>query len=289
MTVRGAWGEVGGRGRRAVARAARVVLPGAVVRLSHVEPGLSLRVDLRRNVMFWSRGLARFEPEAVRALRAAAEPGGVAFDVGANVGFFSTLLAHWVGPGGRVVAVEPDADTGASSIGTSGRTAPSTPGSSPARSATRGASPTSAATPPPGRPATSGPGRRPASWPSGPARSRWSGPGVETIDGLAEDLGLAPDLLKIDIEGGEARALDGAARTLAEARPVIVSEISGDGASRALAILDRAGYAIWDLEAGRRVGIEDRPFMIAAVPAEAVETGRGRRIEAAVIGGRARP
>src|SRR5262249_33960355 len=44
----------------------------------------------------------------VRALRAAVEPGDVVFDVGANIGFFSTLLSQLVGPSGRVLAFEPE-------------------------------------------------------------------------------------------------------------------------------------------------------------------------------------
>ncbi|HLY58262.1 MAG TPA: FkbM family methyltransferase [Stellaceae bacterium] len=36
-------------------------------------------------------------------------PGSLAIDVGANVGFFTTRFARWVGPQGAVIAIEPEA------------------------------------------------------------------------------------------------------------------------------------------------------------------------------------
>jgi len=52
----------------------------------------------------------------------------------------------------------------------------------------------------------------------------------------------SPDVIKIDVEGAEARALAGMQRTLREHRPVVIVEIHGeqDGAVRAL--LREAGY-----------------------------------------------
>ncbi len=46
-----------------------------------------------------------FETELVSALLT---PGAVFADVGANIGYFTLLGAHWVGPDGAVIAVEPD-------------------------------------------------------------------------------------------------------------------------------------------------------------------------------------
>ena len=55
---------------------------------------------------------------------------------------------------------------------------------------------------------------------------------VETIDGLVADYSVKPNVIKMDIEGGEAQALEGASRTVAECRPVVVSELTGDGGPR---------------------------------------------------------
>jgi len=37
-------------------------------------------------------------------------PGSIAVDVGANIGFFTLRFARWVGAGGRVIAIEPEAE-----------------------------------------------------------------------------------------------------------------------------------------------------------------------------------
>ena len=58
----------------------------------------------------WSYDLYkdRFEAGPVDALRQFIKPGTTVIDVGANIGFFSRRFARWVGPGGRVIAIEPE-------------------------------------------------------------------------------------------------------------------------------------------------------------------------------------
>jgi FkbM family methyltransferase len=48
-----------------------------------------------------------FEPESTAATLRAVKPGDVAIDVGANVGYYSLLLAQCTGPNGQVHAFEP--------------------------------------------------------------------------------------------------------------------------------------------------------------------------------------
>ena len=48
-----------------------------------------------------------WNPLEYAAFREAVSPGGVALDVGANVGAYTLLLGRWVGPEGRVYAFEP--------------------------------------------------------------------------------------------------------------------------------------------------------------------------------------
>jgi FkbM family methyltransferase len=48
-----------------------------------------------------------FEPWVDATLRRLAQPGDVALDIGANIGCTSLVLAHAVGPRGKVIAIEP--------------------------------------------------------------------------------------------------------------------------------------------------------------------------------------
>jgi FkbM family methyltransferase len=57
---------------------------------------------------FYVLGKTLAEPRERRFLQFQVEPGMVVFDVGANVGFYTLLLAGRVGPTGRVHAFEPD-------------------------------------------------------------------------------------------------------------------------------------------------------------------------------------
>jgi FkbM family methyltransferase len=49
-----------------------------------------------------------FDRHALDILRRHARPGGIVFDVGAHLGYFTMTFARWVGPGGAVHAFEPD-------------------------------------------------------------------------------------------------------------------------------------------------------------------------------------
>jgi len=55
----------------------------------------------------------RYEAALEKAMQAVIRPGDVIWDVGANIGFFSTRFAQWTGPQGRVYAFEPAPDIAA--------------------------------------------------------------------------------------------------------------------------------------------------------------------------------
>jgi FkbM family methyltransferase len=48
-----------------------------------------------------------YEPELRALIQTKAKPGGVAVDIGANIGYYTLILAKCVGPTGRVFAFEP--------------------------------------------------------------------------------------------------------------------------------------------------------------------------------------
>jgi FkbM family methyltransferase len=48
-----------------------------------------------------------WEPAITRVIESTIEPGDVAIDIGANVGYYTLLMSRRVGPGGRVYAAEP--------------------------------------------------------------------------------------------------------------------------------------------------------------------------------------
>jgi FkbM family methyltransferase len=96
------------------------------------------------------------------------------------------------------------------------------------------------------------------------------------LDGLVAEFQLrAPDVIKMDIEGGETAAVRGMSKTLQGRRAVLLLELHGKGAaSDTLSILDSYGYRYLDIRSGRRLAgstdvvaqMPDAPVQIAALP-----------------------
>ena len=271
--------DIRGSSKRMLGRIARRVLPRRLIKLTHVEPGMSLTINLRRHVMFWSQGLARFEPSAVQTIRAATEPGDHALDIGANIGFFTTLLARWVGPEGRVLAAEPEEENreflirnletnGCRNVKVCACAVSSQPGI-----AQFSIDEATGATGRLGNQLTASESA------VGTGKLRVVETPVESIDSLCASHQIQPALIKIDIEGDEINAMLGATQTLRAARPIVVAEVSGLGGPEVIELLTRENYLIWDLEAREAVGPEQHPFMIIAIPGEKCESDRARRIK----------
>lgn len=186
-------------------------------------------------------------------LRSELRPGQIVFDIGAFLGTYAVFEARWVGPTGRVVAVEP------------------TPASCTAIrrhlrmndvaervtviEAAVGAEPGPAMLE-----EWAEPYRNQLVAADGPAARRVR---MITIDGLCGELGLIPDWIRMDVQGSEFDVLRGARRTLeaSRGRLRVVVEMHPQ-------IWARSGF---DVEAARRrlrdlgltaVGIEtpDDPF-----------------------------
>jgi FkbM family methyltransferase len=83
---------------------------------------------------------------------------------------------------------------------------------------------------------------------------------VETVsvDGFLSDQKLVPDLIKIDVEGGEILVLEGCRETLSRARPVLILAVhpwwlpEGRSVAEIQGLLADAGYTVMN-ENGRQV------------------------------------
>jgi FkbM family methyltransferase len=145
------------------------------------------------------------DPEVFAYLKERVYPGSVCLNVGAHVGIFTLGFALWSGPGGRVLAFEPNPSARAvlerhvRLNGVAGRVeimpfaVSNAPGEIPFFA--NGIEGTSRL----GRP---NPDLPPPADPPRPTK-------VVTLDGLCAERGIAPDWLLIDVEGYEIRVLAG--------------------------------------------------------------------------------
>lgn len=170
-----------------------------------------------RHVMFdgyWESWLTRF---CARTLK----PGMVAFDVGANLGYYTLLFADCVGLDGKVVAIEPNPEifhllgetvalNGFDHIVTLIQAAATDHAKEPLELFVPMGEPKNATV------AFSGGSR--------PAELRIGVPGV-TIDELSSGLERV-DFLKIDVEGAEPAVMSGMMATIARWKPTIVLEFN---------------------------------------------------------------
>ena len=195
--------------------------------LDHAHAGLIVRGTL--------------EPPVQEALRRLIAPGAVVSDVGANVGFFTILGARLVGPQGRVVAFEPVpacARAVASNIALNHF----------ARAEIREVAVGAAS----GRDRLLVVGE--ASWSHLASTGRHAEVRAEiAVDVVAIDelVGAGeippPDVLKIDTEGAELQAIEGARETIARHRPAIVCELH-DTNEQFVALMDELGYTTTNLD-----------------------------------------
>lgn len=72
------------------------------------DEGLRLHVDTHSFCEWYIYFYGAFRPQISRLLNQILQPGHVAFDVGANIGMHSVIMANRVGRSGRLVSFEPD-------------------------------------------------------------------------------------------------------------------------------------------------------------------------------------
>ncbi len=179
--------------------------------------GKGLLIDRRRASADYVAGTNELPVQ--EALRRHLHPGDVFYDVGSNVGFFALIAARLVGPSGRVYAFEPVAENaelvranaalnGFENVQVITVAVGARSGTSTLLLARHpGGATLSTAEPPPDLA-----GRREVT--------------VAALDDLSRAGTIRPpSLVKVDVEGGEVEVLEGMARTLAAARPVVIIEL----------------------------------------------------------------
>jgi FkbM family methyltransferase len=151
------------------------------------------------------------------ALQRFVEAGSLVFDVGANVGSSTLMLARWTGPQGRVVAIEPEARNAAElrRIVAASRLSGVVDVVEAAASDRSGEV-------------------KLAINSDNPGDHRLSETGLRIPAFSLDDLGSRyPDrmvsVIKIDVQGAEPQVIAGATRVIAEHRPVIMMELFGEG------------------------------------------------------------
>lgn len=229
--------------------------------------GFSMELDLQQEKDYW---LGTYEPELQAAVRDWVQPGWVACDLGANIGFVSLLLARQVGMQGHVLAVE------------------ALPGN--VARLTRNVELNGLASVIEVLPAAATDLEGPVTFlvgPSGGMGKAHGSAGREleygeqiTVKGITLDHQVyafgraAPQVIKIDIEGGEVLALPGMLQVLREARPILFIELHGEQAARLVwETLAACSYSIRRMTAGyptvRRLQDLDWKAYLVAVPRSA--------------------
>lgn len=206
--------------------------------------GCKMQLDLQFEKDYW---LGTYETDLQAAIDDLIQPGWVAYDVGANIGFVSLLLAQRLGESGKIFAFEALPDNLERlrthvEINALASRVSVIPGAVAATSA-----PVRFLVGPSGAmgKAEGSAGR------SDGHRESLEVPGISLDDFVYRDGNPPPQVIKMDIEGGEVLALKGMPLLLAEARPLILMELHGPEAARvAWETLTAANYQICRMQRG---------------------------------------
>jgi FkbM family methyltransferase len=223
--------------RRGLNSAAPTGLTEVTIAAGDLE-GYQIFLDMQVDKDYW---LGTYEPELQAALRELIHPGTIIYDVGANIGYVSLLLAKAVGEKGYVYAFEAlpeNAERWHKNIALNGKQArlnlfagAVTQSSGPVRFLVHTSG---------GMGKVAGSAGRQDKY-----QTEVNVPGI-SLDDFVYGRGYPPpQVVKMDIEGGEVLALPGMHRVLTEARPLILMELHGpESCQVAWETLTSADYSI---------------------------------------------
>jgi len=218
--------------------------------------GMRLSVIARERISY---ALGSYEKHLLRTMQKHVTPGMVAYDIGANCGYFSLILSELVGPRGKVFAFEADSRNlaalkanmernGIGNVEVVGKAVSQHTGQ--VRFASFGYSLVGHIV----------------------EQDGVSNGSVRTVDAIslsdfvAEDAGRAPGFIKIDVEGAEEAVFAGAREVLAKYRPVVAAEIRQSAWHPISDWMKGNGYSIGCLDGGwqmERHGLTDAIFLPA--------------------------
>jgi len=203
--------------------------------------GMRMALDLQREKDYW---LGTYEPNLQDAARKFIQPGMVVYDVGANIGYISLIAAKLAGESGSVYAFEALPKNAARlreniRINQLADRVPVFEGAVAGKSGIisflvheSGAMGKAA-----------GSAGRVADY-----SSTLEVPSVSLDDFVYRMGNPGPDVIKMDIEGGEGQALTGMQRLLKECAPVLLIELHGEEAARQVwTIFKNADYIIYKM------------------------------------------
>jgi FkbM family methyltransferase len=231
--------------------------------------GLQLYVSPEASLSYWRWDVEKADPMLFRMVRELVRPGSVVWDVGANVGLFSFSAAALAGPGGFVLAIEPDVwlahllTRSAQRIQRhSGAAAPVAVLCAAASDANRICRLQIAER------------ERAANYLSEAKGSSQAGghryqqqTASVSLDSLL-DYFPAPSVLKIDVETAEVNVLRGASRLLSTVHPVIWCEVAVDNSATVSELLRQGAYELYPaaVEPAKRTILTRAPWDTLAVP-----------------------
>jgi FkbM family methyltransferase len=189
----------------------------------------------------------------------------IVWDIGANVGLFAFSSAYLSGPGGVVVAFEPDAWL-VQLLRRSSKMQP-------ASCAPVQVIPVAVAQSVDLRTFQIAARSRATNSLKGYGSTQTGGVAEEQIvvtvslDWLCERY-ASPDVLKIDVEGAELEVLKGAEALLARKRPIVLCETSEEASSDVTRLLQTKGYRIFngEIPKGERKELSSAPWTTIALP-----------------------
>jgi FkbM family methyltransferase len=206
--------------------------------------GLRLELDLQAEKDYW---LGTYELELQAAIRDWVQPGATAYDLGANIGYVSLLLERAVGESGRVLALEalPD-NLKRLAVNIELNHLESQVQIVPGAVADQGGTLRFLVGPSGGMGKAAGSAGRDLVYPH-----EIEVQGIVLDELIFKHGSPPPQVIKMDIEGGEVLALAGMPRTLAEIRPVLLVELHGAEAAQFVwEKLAAAGYQVRRMQPG---------------------------------------